>query len=98
MTGMGRLVQLGTWVTPLSGHMSDTALKRNDRPRPLVQNPEAKRPDMHELQAVLNSTQADNLADEHGLAVPLHAAIVTNTARLEASSVAALRLFRCRVR
>lgn len=85
----------GSSCRAVSGHMGDTAHERNDRPRTLMQHPEAKWPEVHEPQTIVDCTQSDHfagerLADEHELAVPLHAAVLANAARLEALSVAVL--------
>jgi hypothetical protein len=72
--------------------MGDTACHRHDRPRSLVQDAQAQRPELHVPQPLLACLQSNRLAreclaDEHHPAVPLDAAVGAHAALLEAVGV-----------
>ena len=76
----------------VSGHMGDTRRQRDHSPRPAVQHAEAKWPEVHVPQAVVDRFDAEHLADEgfsdeHLIAAPLDGSVATYAARLEAIRV-----------
>ena len=74
----------------LSGHMGDTRLQGNHRPRPAVQHAKAKRPEVHVPQAVVDRLDADRLAGErlaeaHMNAGPLDRSVARHLGRSKLS-------------